>query len=77
MKEPKFMTTKTLEQVEILLTAKNQLHDLLTGAEAALRPLAIAHGDVGILVTRHEPRRYTVALSDRVPFGETHEQILF
>ncbi len=70
------MPTQAIGHVELLVTARSQLHELLTGAEAFLRPIAIAHGALGILVTRHDPRRYTVALSDSVPFGETHEQML-
>ena len=31
---------------------------------------------VEVLVTRHDPGRYTLALSDMVPFGQTREQIL-
>jgi hypothetical protein len=64
---------QAIEHVEVVVTSRNQLHELLTGAEELLRPKAIAGGDLGILVTRHNPYRYTVALSDSVPFGETHE----
>ena len=70
------MPTQAIGHVELLVTARAQLHELLSGAEAFLRPIAIAHGALGILVTRHHPGRYTVALSDSVPFGETHEQML-
>ncbi|MFJ5959029.1 hypothetical protein ACIQC5_24060 [Paenarthrobacter sp. NPDC092416] len=62
------------EQVEVLITEPRRINELLDQAEAVLRqqPQRFA----GILVTRHEPGRYTLALNDAVPFGETREQIL-
>lgn len=36
---------------------------------------AAQEGTCGIKVTRLEPGRYTVALDESVPFGETHEDI--
>ena len=68
------MPTQTAERIEVLAISKRQLHELLTEAEELLRSKAIADGDAGILVTRHSPYRYTIALSGGVPFGETHEQ---
>lgn len=62
--------------LEVLVTEAAGLYKLLDDAEAALRQLAIIHRCAGILVTRHDPRRYTLALSATVPFGETREQIL-
>ena len=62
--------------LEVLVTEAEGLYELLDDAEAALRPLAVTHRCAGILVTRHDPRRYTLALSATVPFGETREQIL-
>jgi hypothetical protein len=70
------MPAQIIENVELLITAGNQLQESLSDAEARLRQTAIAHGAVGILVTRHDARRYTLALSDSVPFGETHEKLL-
>jgi hypothetical protein len=60
--------------VEVLVREPSRLYELLDDAEAALRqkPQQFA----GILVTRHEPGRYTLTLSETVPFGETREQIL-
>ncbi|WP_427136136.1 hypothetical protein [Pseudarthrobacter sp. S9] len=49
---------------------------MLDDAEATLRQVATPHCYSGILVTRHNPSRYTLALSDTVPYGETREQIL-
>jgi hypothetical protein len=64
------------EHLEVLVTEPVRLHELLDDAEAALRETAMHCRTAGILVTRHAPGRYTLALSDAVPFGETHEQIL-
>jgi hypothetical protein len=60
--------------VEVLVREPSRLYELLDDAEASLRqkPQQFA----GILVTRHEPGRYTLTLSESVPFGETREQIL-
>jgi hypothetical protein len=59
--------------IEVLVGSQEQLHDLISDAEAALLPAATKERSAGILVTRHSPGRYTVALSDTVPFGETRE----
>ncbi|WP_458114008.1 hypothetical protein M1D88_08005 [Arthrobacter sp. R1-13] len=67
------MSTQAVAHVEVLVGTQEQLHELLSDAEAALLPAASAERSAGILVTRHSPRRYTVALSHAVPFGETRE----
>lgn len=67
------MEHQELEHFEVEVTAAQQLYNILEEAEAALLPAAIARGSAGILITRHDLRRYTVALSDTVPFGETRE----
>jgi hypothetical protein len=72
-KELKAMPTQTGDRIEVLITSRRHLHELLTGAEELLRSKAITDGNAGILVTRYSPSRYTVALNDTVPFGETHE----
>jgi len=68
------MRSQATEHLEVLVNDSGRLYELLDDAEAVLRqmPQRVA----GILVTRHDPRRYTLALSDKVPFGETREQIL-
>lgn len=68
------MQTQTTEHWEIIATDAGQLHESLTEAEAALRLAALNRRAAGILITRHELRRYTLALDDSVPFGETREQ---
>ena len=70
------MSMQTIERLEVLVTQPGQRHELLNDAEAKLRQVAMAHHCAGILVTRHEPSRYSLALSDRVPFGQTWEQTL-
>lgn len=60
-------------RVEVLVGNAEQLHNLLSDAEAALLPSAVIAGTAGVLVTRHSPHRYTLALCDSVPFGETRE----
>ncbi|MFE4198876.1 hypothetical protein ACFRJ9_23750 [Paenarthrobacter sp. NPDC056912] len=62
------------EEVEVLVTEPRRINELLDEAEAVLR--STPQRFAGILVTRHQPGRYTLALSDTVPFGETREQIL-
>lgn len=66
----------TTDCLEVVVTEPGRLYELLDDAEAALRQVARPHCYSGILVTRHTPSRYTLALSDAVPYGETREQIL-
>ncbi|WP_104201482.1 hypothetical protein [Cryobacterium sp. Y29] len=68
------MQGQTTENLEVFVTAPGQLDEMLDRAEAVLRQ--IPQRCAGILVTRHDFFRYTLALSDTVPFGETREQIL-
>lgn len=70
------MFSQTAEHLEVLVTEPGRLYELLEHAEAELRQIAVPQQRAGILVTRHHPRRYTLALSESVPFGETREQIL-
>lgn len=68
------MRSQTTEHVEVLVTGPGQLDELLDRAEAALRLTATCQPLAGIVVTRHDHNRYTLTLSDTVPFGETREQ---
>ena len=70
------MHTQATQNVEVVVSEPSRLYELLDDAEAALRQIATPHCYSGILVTRHTPSRYTLALSDTVPYGETREQIL-
>ncbi|OUM44708.1 hypothetical protein B8W73_02870 [Arthrobacter agilis] len=70
------MRKPTLEHMEVLVTEPGQLHELLDNAEAELRQAARCRRSGGIVVTRHDHTRYTLTLSDTVPFGETRELTL-
>lgn len=70
------MRSQATEHLEVLVTEPGQLYELLNDAEAILRQVAMAQRAAGILVTRHDPARYTLTLSDTVPFGETWEKTL-
>jgi len=66
------MTTAN-ESIEIRVDSGRLLDERLNDAVLGLQELAMATGTHGILLTRHEPGRYTAALSDQVPFGITRE----
>jgi hypothetical protein len=70
------MHSQAAEHVEVLVTDPERLYDLLDNAEAELRQVASPECCAGIMVTRHNPGRYTLILSEKVPFGETREQML-
>ncbi|TFB47579.1 hypothetical protein [Cryobacterium tagatosivorans] len=70
------MRSQATEHFEVLVTDPGQLHQALDNAEAELRQVAMTQRCAGILATRHTPGRYTLELSDTVPFGETWEQTL-
>lgn len=70
------MHSQATEHLEVLVTEPARLYELLDDAEAMLRQVATPRRFAGILVTRHNPGRYSLTLSDTVPFGETREQIL-
>jgi hypothetical protein len=70
------MRSHTTERWEVLVTEPGRLHEVLNDAEAELRQAAMARRSSGILATRHSAGRYTLELSDTVPFGETWEQTL-
>lgn len=67
------MHSQSSEYLEILVTEPRRRDEMLNEAEAALRQVAVTQRTRGILVTRHDPARYTLELSDKVPFGQTHE----
>jgi hypothetical protein len=70
------MPSHATEHVEVLVTDPARLCDALDIAEAELRQVASRECCAGILVTRHNPGRYTLMFSETVPFGETREQML-
>ncbi|MCZ9882207.1 hypothetical protein [Arthrobacter sp. B2a2-09] len=69
------MNTATIERNEIHLSfaSVEEVHAGLDRAVGTLIEAAADNGLCGILVTRHEPGSYTVALDESVPFGQTRE----
>ncbi|TVU60946.1 hypothetical protein FQP90_15460 [Paenarthrobacter nitroguajacolicus] len=70
------MTPAMIAEREIRLSFSkaDEIHDGLDRAvDALIENAAAADANCGILVTRHEPGTYTVALDESVPFGQTHE----
>jgi len=61
------MASQATGHLEVLVTDPGQLYDLLEDAEAALREVALPECCAGILVTRHNPGRYTSRLATRFP----------
>ncbi len=85
-----YMTTATLERVpaaaetvegtaqrfiSLEFSSADEVHAGLEEAVARLIEVAAQDAACGILVTRLHPGRYTVALDESVPFGETYESI--
>ncbi|NUT73238.1 hypothetical protein [Pseudarthrobacter sp. C4D7] len=83
------MTTATLERIPAPRTAEgstprsislefssaSEVHAGLEEAVTELIGVAAQEAACGILVTKLHPGRYTVALDESVPFGETYESI--
>ncbi|MCQ6272623.1 hypothetical protein M8J71_19340 [Pseudarthrobacter sp. R1] len=84
------MSTATLERVpapsisteepqnrsiDLEFATAGEMHAGLEEAVAELIEVAAKDASCGILVTRLHPGRYTVALDESVPFGETYEAI--
>jgi len=84
------MTTATMEHVpaaaqtvdgpaprsiSLEFSSADEVHAGLEEAVAELIEVAAQEAACGILVTRLHPGRYTVALDESVPFGETYESI--
>lgn len=67
------MPKHAMERREIVVTNPELLHEMLEDAEAALRLISKTERAVGILVTRHDSCRFTLALDETVPYGETRE----
>lgn len=84
------MTTVTMERIpavsapaevpaarsiDLEFSTADEVHAGLEEAVAELIEVAAQEASCGILVTRLHPGRYTVALDNSVPFGETYEAI--
>jgi len=58
----------------VIAQNQSQIQDELNTAVESARAHASMEGWLGILVTRHSPETYTVALSPSVPYGLTIER---
>ncbi|MET3810255.1 hypothetical protein [Arthrobacter sp. UYEF3] len=67
--------TMASECIEIRVDSRRLLDDRINDAVLGLQRVAMLTGTHGILLTRHQPGRYTAALSDQVPFGMTRELV--
>ncbi|MBO1269016.1 hypothetical protein [Arthrobacter cavernae] len=66
----------TLErEIRLSFSRADEIHDGLDRAVESLIETAAQDAACGILVTRHDPGTYTVALDESVPFGQTREAI--
>ena len=61
--------------ISLEFSSASEVHAGLEEAVAELIEVAAKDAGCGILVTRIHPGRYTVALDESVPFGETYEAI--
>ena len=64
-----------LRSIDLEFSTAGDVHAGLEEAVAELIEVAAHDATCGILVTRLHPGRYTVALDESVPFGETYEAI--
>ncbi|HKU29452.1 hypothetical protein [Arthrobacter sp. NyZ413] len=62
-------------EIRLSFSSAEEMHDGLDRAVNSLIQNAATDANCGILVTRHEPGSYTVALDESVPFGQTLEAI--
>jgi hypothetical protein len=67
--------TPELPSIDLHFASADEMRKGLDNAVATLIETAAKDAACGILVTRLQPGRYTVALDDSVPFGETYESI--
>ncbi len=61
--------------IDLEFSSAREVHAGLEEAVSELIEVAAKDAGCGILVTRLHPGRYTVALDQSVPFGETYEAI--
>jgi hypothetical protein len=67
----------TPPSLDIRATTTSEAHDKLNVSIRQLQALAQQNPVRGILVTKHGPGRFTVELTDQVPYGETWESVQF
>lgn len=66
---------QTPNAIDVHVSSPQNLEEQLEAAVKELQQAATLTRRCGILVTRNKPGRYTVALSDQVPFGMTRELV--
>ena len=66
---------QAIRSIDLEFSSAHDVHAGLEEAVAELIEVASQDASCGILVTRLHPGRYTVALDESVPFGETYEAI--
>lgn len=70
------MTERIHDKLEVIVHDARTLDHALNSSLLELQSKALAEGRTsGILVTRHAPGRFTLELSNDVPFGYTHEKV--
>lgn len=67
------MGTTSELTISVTATDRASMELQLDEAVAAARSMAMNERHRGILVTRHDYRSFTIALSEAVPFGLTRE----
>ncbi|MBM7791794.1 hypothetical protein JOE60_000385 [Paenarthrobacter ilicis] len=60
-------------EIHLSFSKADEIHDGLERAVESLIANAAADAACGIVVTRHQPGTFTVALDESVPFGQIHE----
>jgi hypothetical protein len=69
------MSDLILDKLEVVVHDAKTLDHALNYSLRELQVKALAEGKTsGILVTKHAPGRFTLELSEDVPFGYTHEK---
>ncbi|WP_171027559.1 hypothetical protein [Pseudarthrobacter sp. NamE2] len=72
-KPAQFPEEPVIRSIDLKFTSGRDVNAGLEDAVAELIEVASKDASCGILVTRLNPGRYTVALDESVPFGETYE----
>ncbi|MCO4251255.1 hypothetical protein [Pseudarthrobacter raffinosi] len=65
-----------IETIDIHVMSRRGLDEQIEAAVQQLQDVAALTRTHGILITRHQPGRYTAMLSDEVPYGVTRELII-
>ncbi|MDP9985840.1 hypothetical protein J2S98_000985 [Arthrobacter oryzae] len=68
---------ETLQSLIVEATTRSEVDEKLNASIQRLQGLAQQEPFRGILVTHQGPGRYSVKLSDQVPYGETWEMVQF